>query len=129
MLCVAFPLGLFAQYIPSDTLSGVEISYKWASVKWYKPKSDRVILIKAVNRNEQPVNYSFELSISRDGRILETSPSEVFCVKGKGTAKGRLNGIIIRPVSLSASDIEKKNFDLEIEMNDVETIAVCEKKE
>ncbi len=127
-LCAVLPLGLFAQYTPQDTLSGVEVSYKWAAEKWYKPKSGRVLLIKSVNRNEHAVSYSFEISISRDGKTLETSPSEEFCLKAKTTGKGRLNGIVVRPVSLSASDIEKKNFDLEIEMSDVEKIDECIRK-
>jgi hypothetical protein len=115
-----------AQYTPSDTLLGVELSYKWAGEKWYNPHSDKVILIKVVNRNAYPVRYSFELELSRDGKMLESSPSPAYCIRGNRVAKGRLNGIILKPVSLSSGDIASRNFDLELTAISVETAEGCE---
>jgi len=114
-----------AQYAPVDTLSGVEIAWRWAAETWYKPKSDRVLLIRTINRNEYAVDYSFEVIISRDGKVLETSPSASHCIRQKWTAKGRLNGIVLKPLSLTREDIQKGNYELSIELSNVEQTESC----
>lgn len=121
LLVLAFaPYRLAAQYVAADTLDGVEISYKWASEKWYKPKSDRVLLIQVRNTTSGPVQFAFTVGISRAGKMLESSPSETHTIAARKTRKGRMNGVIFKPASLTREDIERGDFELEIELDRVQ---------
>lgn len=115
-----------AQYVPADTLDRVEISWKWAAEKWYSPGSDRVMVLRIANRNETAVEYSFQLDISRDGVMLESSGSGVYCIAPRRVARGRLNGIVIRPSALTREDILKGDFELELELESVRPVDRCE---
>jgi hypothetical protein len=117
-----------AQYTAADTLDNVVISWKWAAEKWYKPKSDRVLLVMVSNHNTHSVDYQFTLGISRDGKMLESTPSQTYCLAAGKTIKGRLNGIVLKPTAVNRKDISEKNFDMEMELDSVEKSEGCKKK-
>lgn len=128
LFCVFIATQGAAQYTAADTLDNVVISWKWAAEKWYKPKSDRVLLVKVSNQNAHAVDYQFTLGISRDGKMLESTPSRTYCLAAAKTIKGRLNGIVLKPVVVNRNNISEKNFDLEVELDAVEKSEGCEKE-
>lgn len=125
-LYLMLPFGAWAQYSPMDTLQNVEVSYRWAAETWYKPKSDRVLLVRTINRNDFAVEYEVEIIISRDGVVLETSPAATYCIRPRGLQKGRLNGIVMKPLKLTGKDIRDGNYELSIELTSAEKTEKCE---
>lgn len=103
-----------AQYDVYKEVNGVEFSTRWVKEKWYKRKSDQVLSIQVINKNDYDVIYTMGIDFFQNTVMVESSPEKEYTLKAKKRVKGRLNGVMFKPEKLSQEDIVAKKYELEL---------------
>ncbi len=103
-----------AQYQVFKEVDGVVFSTRWVKEKWYKRNSPKVLSVRVQNKNEYAVKYTIGIEIFKNTVLLESLPEEEYTLDAGKRVTGRLNGIMFKPSKLTAEEIEKSEFDLEL---------------
>jgi hypothetical protein len=119
----------FAQCKYNEAVSNenVILSYKWKRAKSFDKNSDMELRIKIKNLKKSAILVDFNADYYLDGILQETSVVEDFCIKSKRTARGKVNGIILKPNSAIIEIREKENFKLEFSGLSTEETEACGK--
>jgi hypothetical protein len=112
----------FSQYEKVKEQEGLEFSVRWVKQKWYKKNSPQMLTLQVKNLNEFPLKYDLQVEVFQKGVTVESSETKTYTIAGKTTLKGRLNGISFVMEKISADDIKSKNYELELELENVEPI-------
>jgi hypothetical protein len=116
----------FSQYEKVKEQEGLEFSVRWVKQKWYKKNSPQMLTLQVKNLNEFPMKYDLQVEVFQKGVTVESSESKTYTIAAKTTLKGRLNGISFIMEKISADDIKSKNYELELELENVEPIGELE---
>jgi hypothetical protein len=120
----------FAQCKYNEAVSNenVVLSYKWKKAKCLDKNSEMELRIKIKNLKKSAVLVDFNADYYLDGVLQETSVIEDFCIKSKRTARGKVNGIILKPNAEIIEIRDKENFKLEFSGVTIEETEACAKK-
>ncbi len=116
----------FSQYEKVKEQGGLEFSVRWVKQKWYKKNSPQMLTLQIKNLNEFPMKYDLQVEVFQKGVTVESSETKTYTIAGKTTLKGRLNGISFVMEKISAEDIKSKNYELELELENVEPVMELE---
>jgi hypothetical protein len=125
-LLFLFNLVAFSQYEKVKEQEGLEFSVRWVKQKWYKKNSPQMLTLQVKNSNEFPMMYDLQIEVFQNGVTVESSETKTYTIAEKTTLKGRLNGISFVMEKISADDIKSKNYELELELENVKPIDLLE---
>ncbi|MBR9833116.1 hypothetical protein GYB57_13290 [bacterium] len=120
----------FAQCKYNEGVSNddIQLFYQWKRAKLFDKNSDIELRIKIKNLKKTAILVDFNADYYLDGVLQETSVIEDFCIKSKRTARGKVNGIIIKPTPEIVEIREKENFKLEFSGLKSEQTEACAEK-
>lgn len=116
----------FSQYEKVKEQDGLEFSVRWVKQKWYKRNSPQMLTLQIKNLNNYPMKYDLQVEVFQKGVTVESSEPKTYTIAASTTLKGRLNGISFVMEKISAEDIKTKNYELELEIENVEQVDVLE---
>jgi len=114
---------LFGQYKLEKEVEGVQFYSKWGREVWYKPKSDKVFLIKVVNSNEEAVRFDLGIEFTENMQLVQEGMISEYCLGAKKKLLPRVNGIIYK---YEMKKEPGKETDYELTGLTVSKIPVCE---
>lgn len=112
-----------SEYKEKTQQDGVIVYYKWDHKDSKNESSPLQLVLKIKNNNKQAVSLSFGVEYYMTGVMQEGLELEDFCIKSRGTANGRMNGIVLNVSTLTNKDIMSDGFtweltDLKVEKKD-----------
>jgi hypothetical protein len=66
--------------------------------------------------------YDLQVEVFQNGVTVESSETKTYTIAEKTTLKGRLNGISFVMEKISADDIKSKNYEIELELENIKPI-------
>ena len=85
-----------------------------------------MLTLQIKNLNNYPMKYDLQVEVFQKGVTVESSEPKTYTIAASTTLKGRLNGISFVMEKISAEDIKTKNYELELEIENVEPVDVLE---
>ena len=112
-------------YQKYSEVNGVEFDYKFGKARDEAGEKRPALMMKIKNENEYPVSFGFSLDFYYEGVLRETSGDLSYCLEANSTAMGKLNGVYFILEEFTPEQVERKDFDMQINSIDVGKIDNC----
>lgn len=89
-------MNVSGQYKLEKEIDGVQFYTKWGKEFWYKLKSDKVLLIKVVNTNEEAVRFDLGIEFTENLQLVQEGMVTEYCLGAKRKLLPRVNGIMYK---------------------------------